>query len=212
MQLPDKQPLTENVVVTSPEELGGDLIREGLSKGSGAFLKIFAKDSAGKYYITVLLDRSKVLAAECLLVDKNQNLSGGDEAISLLKSLLDKPMVVDVYTLDELEIKLSIADNVDVYVKTPKVPIEELFGKTGGEGPPKKEGTESKSPTAVEQGTPQGSAANGGTGEGKNRGCHREETRERERTAPQPEGRRSLLTSPVERYRRGRSSCTPKTS
>ncbi|ASI98474.1 hypothetical protein [Thermococcus celer] len=151
MQLPDKQPLTENVVVTSPEELG-DLIREGLSKGSGAFLKIFAKDSAGKYYITVLLDRSKVLAAECLLVDKNQNLSG-DEAISLLKSLLDKPMVVDVYTLDELEIKLSIADNVDVYVKTPKVPIEELFGKTG-EGPPKKEGTESKSPTAVEQGTP----------------------------------------------------------
>ncbi|NJE10157.1 hypothetical protein E3E25_04365 [Thermococcus sp. MAR1] len=136
MQLPDKQPLIENMVVTSAGELKG-LVENGLAKGNGAFLKIFAKDSSGKYYLTILLDRSKILAAECLLVDRKQDLSG-EEAISVLKSLIGKPMVVDVYDLDELEIKLSIADNVDVYVQTPKIPLEELLGKAE-EGPPAKE-------------------------------------------------------------------------
>ncbi|ASJ04469.1 hypothetical protein [Thermococcus barossii] len=135
MQLPDKQPLMENVVVTSAGELK-NLVEKGLSKGNGAFLKIFAKDSSGKYYLTILLDRSKILAAECLLVDKKQNLSG-EEAISVLKSLIGKPMVVDVYDLDELEIKLSIADNVDVYVQTPKTSLAEFF-ETAEEGPPAK--------------------------------------------------------------------------
>ncbi|NJE61026.1 hypothetical protein E3E51_04585 [Thermococcus sp. 21S7] len=135
MQLPDKQPLMENVVVTSAGELRA-LVEEIISKGNGAFLKIFAKDSGGKYYFTVLLDRSKVLAAECLIVDKKQDLNG-EEAISVLKSLIGKPMVVDVYDLDELEIKLSIADNVDVYVRTPKTPLKELL-ETTGEGPPAK--------------------------------------------------------------------------
>ncbi|WP_297091291.1 DUF2226 domain-containing protein, partial [Thermococcus sp.] len=146
MQLPDKQPLIENVVVTSAGELG-ELIQEGLSKGSGAFLKIFAKDSAGKYYMTILLDRSKVLAAECLLVDKKQSLNG-EEAISVLKSFIGKPMVVDVYALDELEIKLSIADNVDVYVQTPKIPLNELF-KKAEEGPPKRGEEQKESTTHV---------------------------------------------------------------
>ncbi|AFL94348.1 hypothetical protein CL1_0133 [Thermococcus cleftensis] len=133
MQLPDKRPLMENVVVTSAGELG-ELIQKALSKGNGAFLKIFAKKSDGKYYITVLLDRSKVLAAECLVVDTKQNLSG-EEAISVLKSFVGKPMVVDVYDLDELELKLSVADNVEVYAQTPKVPLSELF-QISGEGPP----------------------------------------------------------------------------
>ncbi|NJE75817.1 hypothetical protein [Thermococcus sp. ES12] len=144
MQLPDKQPLMENVVVTSAGELK-NLVEKGLSKGNGAFLKIFAKDSSGKYYLTILLDRSKILAAECLLVDKKQNLSG-EEAISVLKSLIGKPMVVDVYDLDELEIKLSIADNVDVYVQTPKTSLAEFF-ETGEEGPPTK--TEEMKATAT---------------------------------------------------------------
>lgn len=146
MQLPDKQPLIENVVVTSAGELKG-LVEEGLSKGNGAFLKIFAKDSSGKYYLTILLDRSKILAAECLLVDKKQDLSG-EEAISVLKSLIGKPMVVDVYDLDELEIKLSIADNVDVYAQTPKIPLEELLGKAE-EGPPAREEMKATTTAAV---------------------------------------------------------------
>ena len=128
MQLPDKQPLIENTVVTSAGELE-ELIKRGISAGNGAFLKVFAKDSSGKYYLTILLDRSKILAAEGLLVDKKQEILG-EEAIRVLKSFVGKPMVIDVYSLDELEIKLSIADNVDVYAQTPKVPIAELF--TGG--------------------------------------------------------------------------------
>ncbi|NJD99375.1 hypothetical protein E3E26_06200 [Thermococcus sp. LS1] len=144
MQLPNKQPIMENMVVTSAGELG-DLIKKALSEGNGAFLKIFAKDASGKYYMTILFDRSKILAAECLLVDKKQSLIG-EEAISVLKSFLGKPMVVDVYTLDELEIKLSIADNVDVYAQTPKIPLNELFGEAK-EGPPEKAGV--KKETAI---------------------------------------------------------------
>ncbi|NJE31030.1 hypothetical protein E3E38_08240 [Thermococcus sp. 18S1] len=133
MQLPDKGPFMENVVATSAGELGA-LIQKALSQGNGAFLKIFARSAEGKYYITVLLDRSKVLAAECLVVDTKQNLSG-EEAIRVLKSSIGKPMVVDVYTLDELELKLSVADNIDAYTQTPKVPLDELF-KVPSEGPP----------------------------------------------------------------------------
>jgi len=77
MKLPTKQPLKENIVVTSPEELQ-DLVREALSQSSGAFMKIFGRDSKGKYYVTVLFDRSKVLAAECLLVDEKKDLVGSE--------------------------------------------------------------------------------------------------------------------------------------
>ncbi|MCD6373110.1 MAG: hypothetical protein J7L37_06160 [Thermococcus sp.] len=126
MKLPTKQPLKENIVVTSPGELQ-NLIKEALSHSSGAFMKIFGRDSRGKYYVTVLFDRSKVLAAECLLVDEKKDLVGS-EALSVLKSLMKNPMVMDIYTLDELETKLSIADNVDVYSQTEKIPLSELFG------------------------------------------------------------------------------------
>ena len=132
MQLPDKNPFTENVVVTSPGELR-ELIHQALSQGNGAFLKIFAKSAEGKHYITVLIDRSKVLAAECLVVDTKQNLSGED-AIRALKSSIGKPMVVDVYALDEIELKLSVADNIDTYSQTPKIPLDELL-KVPGEEP-----------------------------------------------------------------------------
>lgn len=125
MQLPDKAPLVENVVITSADELS-ELVNEALSQGKGAFLKIFAKDKNGKYYITVLFDSSKVLAVECLVVDNKQTLIG-DEALKLIKSLLGRPMVVDVYSLDEIEMKLSIAENLDVYSETPKIPLNELF-------------------------------------------------------------------------------------
>ncbi|WP_457751350.1 hypothetical protein [Thermococcus sp.] len=134
MKLPTKQPLKENIVVTSPEELQ-NLVREALSQSSGAFMKIFGRDSKGKYYVTVLFDRSKVLAAECLLVDEKKDLVGS-EALSVLKSLMKNPMVVDIYTLDELETKLSIADNVDVYAQTEKVSLSELFGVEVGESIP----------------------------------------------------------------------------
>ena len=131
MQLPDKSPMVENAVVTSVDDLAG-IIRSALQQGSGAFLKIFAKGRGGKYYLTLLIDRTKVLAAEGLVIDTKRPLIG-EEAISVLKSVLGSPMVVDVYPLDEIELKLSIAENVDAYAQTPKVRLEEL---SGGGGPP----------------------------------------------------------------------------
>ncbi|WP_367884444.1 DUF2226 domain-containing protein [Thermococcus sp. JCM 11816] len=133
MELPTKTPMVENAVVTSKMELS-NLIQEALSQGSGVFLKIFSKDSRNKYYITLLLDSSKVLAAEGIVVDTNERYSG-DKTVELFKVLLDKPMIVDVYSLDEIELKLAIAENLEAYSETPpKVPINELF-EEGGEEP-----------------------------------------------------------------------------
>jgi len=47
MQLPDKSPLMENMVVTSAEELR-ELLQKALSRGNGAFLKIFGKGDDGQ--------------------------------------------------------------------------------------------------------------------------------------------------------------------
>jgi len=127
MQLPDKEPLAENIVVTSAEELG-DVLRMALKRGKGAFLKVFGKDDRAKYYMTLLFDSSKVLAAECLVVDTGEVLVGSD-ALERLKSLLGRPMVVDAYSLDEIELKLSVTDNLDVYSETPKIPLSQLCPK-----------------------------------------------------------------------------------
>ncbi len=125
MELPNKSPLKENVLITSTGELE-DLVREALAEASGTFLKIFAKDKSGKYYVTILFDKTKLLAVECLLVDEKRTLTG-EEALSVLRSFAGRPMVVDVYALDEIELKLSIADNVDIYAQTPKIAIDSIF-------------------------------------------------------------------------------------
>jgi len=145
MQLPDKPPLTENAVVTSSRELF-DLVSKALSQGKGAFLKIFAKDSKDKYYITVLIDRSKVLAAECLLIDSKTEVRGS-EAIEIFKRFLNKPIVVDVFSLDEIELKMSVAENLDIYSETPKVPLEELLGESVPAVERKEEKPEETKPT-----------------------------------------------------------------
>lgn len=133
MELPNKSPLKENVLVTSAGELE-DLVREALAEASGTFLKIFAKDKSGKYYVTILFDKTKLLAVECLLVDEKKTLTG-EEALSVLRSFAGRPMVVDVYALDEIELKLSIADNVDIYAQTPKIAIDSIFKAEVREGP-----------------------------------------------------------------------------
>jgi len=147
MQLPDKAPLVENAVVTSAGELT-ELVKKALGEGKGAFLKVFAKDKNAKYYATVLFDSSKVLAVECLVVDNKQTLIGED-AVNLLKSLLGRPMVVDVYSLDEIEMKLSIAENLDVYSETPKIPLDEFF--SGGAAQPPEIGVPKQQPAPEEK-------------------------------------------------------------
>lgn len=137
MQLPTGQPVKENIVVTDAQELKS-LVRDALSDASGAFLKIFAKDSTGKYYLMMLMDRSKLLAAEAMLVDQKSSVVG-EKAVELFKSLLGRPMILDIYEFDEISLKLSLADNIDAYSATPKVPLQELFAKAEVQkpGPPK---------------------------------------------------------------------------
>lgn len=137
MKLPDTKPLKENVVVLSPSDLLRD-IKEAASHSGGAFLKVFGKGGNSKYYLTILFDRTKVLAAEGQDLESNAQIVGED-AINLFGELLGNPMVVDVYSLDEIGVKLSIADNLEVYSRTPKITIEELFSGKPSEVPVPKE-------------------------------------------------------------------------
>ncbi|NJF25636.1 DUF2226 domain-containing protein [Thermococcus sp. Bubb.Bath] len=132
MKLPDVKPLKENIVVTSPGELLRE-IQEALSGASSVFIKALGKKGSSRYYITVLFDSSKVLAAEGQEIESGAVVKGND-AIELLRGMAAAPMVIDVYSLDEISTKLSIADNLDIYSETPKVPLDELFGG----GPPAK--------------------------------------------------------------------------
>ncbi|WP_324735794.1 hypothetical protein VFC49_00960 [Thermococcus sp. SY098] len=126
MQLPKMQPFKENIVSTSKDDFVS-LIREALADANGAFIKIFTKDSNEKYYFTVLTDNSKILAAYGKFLIENRDVIG-KEALDALKLLLSNPMVIDVYTLDEITLKLSIADNIEIYSATPKIGIEEFLG------------------------------------------------------------------------------------
>ncbi|MDV3104618.1 DUF2226 domain-containing protein [Thermococcus waiotapuensis] len=125
MKLPGLTPLKENIVIVSP----GDLLREIqsiLSTAEGAFIKIFGKKSGQGYYMEILMDRSKILAIEGQEVGSGKNISG-EEALSLFRELIKGPVIVDLYALDEIGVKLSIADNLEAYAETPKVPIADLF-------------------------------------------------------------------------------------
>ncbi|WP_457753870.1 hypothetical protein [Thermococcus sp.] len=126
MQLPKMQPFKENIVSTNKDDFVS-LIREALANANGVFIKIFTKDSNEKYYFTVLTDNSKILAAYGKFLIANRDVIG-KEALDALRLLLSNPMVVDVYTLDEITLKLSIADNIEIYSATPKIGIEEFLG------------------------------------------------------------------------------------
>ncbi|WP_238982001.1 hypothetical protein [Thermococcus sp. 2319x1] len=129
MQLPNITPLEENVVCTKKQELL-DLIYNAFSNSefSGLFLKMFTKDEKEKYYVTVLLDRKKLLAAQIDLLNSKKKLIGSD-SIETLKRIIDYPLVVDLYGLDEVSLKLSITDNLEIYNSTPKVELEKIFGE-----------------------------------------------------------------------------------
>lgn len=127
MELPTITPIEENIVCTRKEELL-KLMQNTLSNQtfSGLFLKIFAKDKAEKYYATLLMDRRKLLALELLLLSSQKRIIG-DETLNILKKILNYPLVVDIYGLDEIELKTSITDNIEIYNTTPKVEINEIF-------------------------------------------------------------------------------------
>ncbi|HIH72955.1 MAG: Uncharacterized protein XD43_0806 [Thermococcales archaeon 44_46] len=129
MQLPNITPLEENIVCTKKQELL-DLIHNAFSNQefSGLFLKMFTKDEKEKYYATILMDRKKLLAAQVDLLSSRKKLVG-NESIETLKRIIDYPLVVDLYGLDEISLKLSITDNLEIYNSTPKVELEKIFGE-----------------------------------------------------------------------------------
>ncbi|WP_335755334.1 DUF2226 domain-containing protein [Thermococcus profundus] len=166
MKLPDIKPVKENLVVTSPQELIQE-IKETASESGGVFIKLLGKKGSARYYLTVLFDRTKLLAAEGQDVDSNTPVVG-DEAVALLNELLKGPVVVDVYPLDEIGVKLSIADNLEVYGQTPKIAIDELLsGKpvkpvSATKPVPKPEPEQKPSPKPVQKPGPKKAAGEGG--------------------------------------------------
>ncbi|AIF69947.1 hypothetical protein PAP_07790 [Palaeococcus pacificus DY20341] len=125
MQLPEVEPYKENAVFLSKEEFMNE-IRDALKDSSGIFLKLFIKDSSNKYYFTVLIGRNRLMGIEGEIVDTQEKMVG-KEAINVLSHLLSNPLIVDIYKLDEITLKISLADNIDIYTVTPKLELEELL-------------------------------------------------------------------------------------
>ncbi|USG99473.1 hypothetical protein K1720_08095 [Thermococcus argininiproducens] len=130
MQLPRITPIEENIVCTKKDEIS-ELVRNTLSNQefSGVFLKIFAKDDTEKYYVTLLMDKRKLLASKVSLLSSKTEVIG-DESLKILKRIINYPLVIDVYGLDEIELKISITDNLDIYNATPKIEIDKIFEET----------------------------------------------------------------------------------
>ncbi|NJE26831.1 hypothetical protein E3E22_09445 [Thermococcus sp. MV5] len=130
MQLPRITPIEENIVCTKKGEIS-ELVHNTLSNQefSGVFLKIFAKDDTEKYYVTLLMDKRKLLASKVSLLSSKTEVIG-DESLKILKRIVNYPLVVDIYGLDEIELKISITDNLDIYNATPKIEIDKIFEET----------------------------------------------------------------------------------
>ncbi|WP_231963819.1 hypothetical protein [Thermococcus chitonophagus] len=133
MEIPEIKPSIENVVCLSGDEVLNTL--QDLLKSKdvrGVYAKIFGKDESDSYVIEVLADKSRLLAIECTYVQKNEKVYGED-AIRKLAELADIPLIVTAYGLDDTTFKLVLANNIDVYSKTPAVPLSEVFKKKAKE-------------------------------------------------------------------------------
>lgn len=129
MKLPRASPLEENVLCSAARDFS-DLISTTLSGGKGAFFKVFGKSASEAYYITLLVDDQKVLAIEAENVKSGGSLVG-EAALRVLKDLLSGPVVVDAYPLDDINLKTSVVDNIDVYNVTPKLGLNDIFEESG---------------------------------------------------------------------------------
>jgi hypothetical protein len=125
MRLPPVEPLERNAICTGREEFG-KLVRRTLENHSGAFFKILGKSSEGAYYATLLIDDEKILAVEMNDATEGTTLVG-KPAIELLKEILQSgPVIVDAYPLNDVDVKMSVFENIDIYRATPKLPLSEL--------------------------------------------------------------------------------------
>lgn len=126
MKLPPVTPLEENILCNGREEFG-KLVARTIEQGDGAFLKVFGKTDGKPYYVTVLMDDEKILAVEAEDVSTGSSMVG-KPALEILKELLDSgPVIADAFPMGDVEIKMSIVENIEVYNSTPQMKLEEIY-------------------------------------------------------------------------------------
>jgi len=125
VKLPSVPPMVENLVCKSKKEFL-DVLAKALSKSGGAFAKVFGKVEGTPYYATLIIDREKVLAIEVLEVGSNASIVGRPAIEIMMDIVKSGSFIVDVFPLTDVELKVSIMDNMEVYSLTPKVRLEEI--------------------------------------------------------------------------------------
>ncbi|MCD6524696.1 MAG: hypothetical protein J7K48_06890 [Thermococcus sp.] len=116
--------LYENVVCRSPEDLFL-LIQEALRVGEGALVRVFPSDERSAY-IHILVDEEKLLLAEVVFIRTGGRLRG-ESAVRYLLEALSAPVVADVYSLGDEEVKKTVLSNLELYEETPHTLLFEMF-------------------------------------------------------------------------------------
>ena len=125
MRLPPVTPLEENYLCKNRGEFL-ELVKRTLSKGGGAFFKVLGKVDGEPYYVTLLIDDEKILAVEVQDVRGGSQLVG-KPALELLKEMLEcGPVIADAFPMSDVDVKMSVVENMDVYNATPKMPLREM--------------------------------------------------------------------------------------
>jgi len=132
MKLPSTKPFEKNVVCETKEEFGELVKRTVERSGGGAFFKVLGKSSDGAYYATLLIDDEKILAVEVHDASEGTTLVGRPAMELFDEVLTSGPVIADAFPLSDIDVKTSIAENIEVYNATPKMHLSELcpaFGK-----------------------------------------------------------------------------------
>ncbi|WP_237698526.1 hypothetical protein [Pyrococcus sp. NA2] len=127
MEINQLQPKVENEVCLSGEEVL-ELVNKNIKEENvkGLYLKIFGKNEEDQYIIEMIVDKRRVLAVECTYVNRKEK-KYGDEALKKLAELSDTPLIISVYPMDNQSLKLALARNIELYSKTPAIPLSEVF-------------------------------------------------------------------------------------
>jgi len=127
MEIQGLQPKIENEVCLSGEEVL-NLINENIRDPNirGAYVRIFGKDESGQYIIDMIMDKKRILAIECTILNKKEIIHG-EEALKKFVELSDLPLVATLYPLDNESFKMVLAKNIEVFSKTPAIPLQEIF-------------------------------------------------------------------------------------
>ena len=116
--------LYENIVCKTGEDLFL-LIQEALRAGDGALIRVFSSEKDGAY-LHFLFDDEKLLLAEAVFIRTGGRLKG-NPVVRYLISLLENPVIADVYALDDGEVKKTVLANLDLYNETPHVLLFDIF-------------------------------------------------------------------------------------